>query len=109
MLARGQRSRTAATLCCGLFAFLLGPPMAPVISAQEPRPAAQQDHRQTVDIASPPWSAVGKLYNGIGGGCTAVAIGKDEVLTAAHCLFNHRTGRFLSSDSLHFLLGLERG
>jgi protease YdgD len=82
--------------------------MSRIVSAQEPEPAPQ-DHRHTVDIASPPWSAVGKLYNGIGGGCTAVAVAKNEVLTAAHCLFNHRTGRFLPSDSLHFLLGLERG
>jgi protease YdgD len=53
------------------------------------------------------WSAVGKLYNGTGAGCTAIAIEPDQVLTAAHCVFNRRTGLFLQPSSLHFLLGLD--
>jgi protease YdgD len=54
-----------------------------------------------------PWSAVGKLYNGAGEGCTAIAIEADQLLTAAHCIFNQRTGLFLQPSSLHFLLGLD--
>ena len=54
-----------------------------------------------------PWSAVGKFYNGTGVGCTAIAIETDQLLTAAHCVFNRRTGLFLQPNSLHFLLGLE--
>jgi hypothetical protein len=38
-----------------------------------------------------------------------VVIEQDQVLTAAHCLFNRRTGRFLPPSSLHFLLGYQRG
>ena len=106
--ARGRPLRSLALLAFGLACVGLGLPSAAQGLADE-KPAAQIDHRQTVDIASPPWSAVGKLYNGIGGGCTAVAISQTEVLTAAHCLYNGRTARFLPADSLHFLLGLERG
>ena len=53
-------------------------------------------------------SAIGKLYNGTGSGCTAVAIAADQLLTAAHCIFNRKTGVFLQPSSLHFLLGLDR-
>ncbi len=45
-------------------------------------------------VPGPPWSAVGKLYNGTGAGCTAIAVEPDQVLTAAHCAFNRRTGFF---------------
>jgi protease YdgD len=38
-----------------------------------------------------------------------VLVGRDRVLTAAHCLYNARTGRFLPAASLHFLVGYERG
>ena len=62
-----------------------------------------------VDADAYPWSAVGKLYNSIGGACTAAAIGPDKVLTAAHCLFAFRTGRFLRPEAIHFLLGYARG
>jgi protease YdgD len=62
-----------------------------------------------VDISAYPWSAVGKLNNSIGGSCTGGVIEQNEVLTAAHCLFNRRTGRFLPPSSLHFLLGYQRG
>jgi protease YdgD len=53
------------------------------------------------------WSAVGKLYNGTGAGCTATVIEPDKLLTAAHCVFNRRTGFFLRPSSMHFLLGLD--
>lgn len=66
-------------------------------------------HRQSVGALTYPWSSIAKLYNSIGGACTAVVIDRTHVLTAAHCLFNRRTGRFLPPGSLHVLLGYERG
>jgi len=63
----------------------------------------------TVDVTAYPWSAVGKFNNSAGGSCTAVAISRTEVLTAAHCIFNRRTNRFLQAGSLHVLFGYERG
>ncbi len=70
-------------------------------------PAA--DHHALVDADSYPWSAVGKLFNSIGGACTAAAIAPDKVLTAAHCLYAFRTRRYLQPESIHFLLGYARG
>jgi protease YdgD len=61
------------------------------------------------DVSVYPWSSIAKLNNSVGGSCTAVAIERDRVLTAAHCIFNRRTGRFLPPSSLHVLFGYERG
>jgi len=67
------------------------------------------DDRINVNVNTYPWSSIGKLYNSVGGACTGVVIERDKVLTAAHCLFNARTGRLLPATSLHLLLGYERG
>lgn len=56
-----------------------------------------------------PWSSVGKIYNSARSSCTGSVIAPDKVLTAAHCLFNRATARFLQPDALHFLLGYKRG
>ena len=61
------------------------------------------------DVSAYPWSAIGKLNNGVGGSCTAAVIEQDLALTAAHCIFNRRTARFLPASSLHLLLGFKRG
>lgn len=66
-------------------------------------------HSPQMDISAYPWSAIGKLSNSVGGSCTGVAIRKSEVLSAAHCIFNRRTGKFLHPSSLHVLFGYERG
>ncbi len=66
-------------------------------------------HREAVDVSQYPWSAIGKLFNETGAACTAVIIAKDKVLTAAHCVFNERTRRFIQASSLHFLVGYRAG
>jgi protease YdgD len=66
-------------------------------------------HREAVDEQSYPWSAIGKLFTENGSECSGVLISRDKVLTAAHCLFNHRTGRFVSADAVHFLVGYRTG
>ncbi len=62
-----------------------------------------------MDVARYPWSSIGKLFNSVGGACTAVVIAPDRVLTAAHCLYSFRTQRWLRADAIHFLLGYSRG
>jgi protease YdgD len=66
-------------------------------------------HREDVDVSRYPWSAVGKLFNETGSSCSGVLISRDEILTAAHCLYNYRTRRFIQASSLHFLVGYRTG
>jgi protease YdgD len=66
-------------------------------------------HREAVDEQRYPWSSVGKLYNETGGSCSGVVISRDRILTAAHCLFNDRTQRFIPAAALHFLVGYRTG
>jgi protease YdgD len=66
-------------------------------------------HREAVDEQSYPWSAIGKLFTEGSGECSGVLISRDKVLTAAHCLFNYRTGRFIRPNALHFLAGYRTG
>jgi protease YdgD len=66
-------------------------------------------HRETVDELHYPWSSIGKLYNETGSSCSGVVIARDKILTAAHCLFNARTRRFIPARALHFLVGYRTG
>jgi len=66
-------------------------------------------HRADVDVSRYPWSAVGKLYNEAGASCSGVLIASDKILTAAHCVFNYRTRRFIPAAALHFLVGYRSG
>jgi protease YdgD len=66
-------------------------------------------HRVDVDATHYPWSAIGKLYNETGASCSGVAISRNRILTAAHCIYNARTRRFIPAESLHFLAGYRLG
>lgn len=63
----------------------------------------------TVDPRQPPFNAVGRVNNSVGGRCTGVLVRPNVAITAAHCLYNTRTGRFVRPQSVHFLLGFDRG
>lgn len=55
------------------------------------------------------WEAVGRV-NLIGTGfCTGSLIAPDLVLTAAHCLFDKRTGKRIKTDNVEFLAGWRDG
>ncbi len=126
---RGRGALAAGLLCCAMLGAspsaggivsmdrasvaspaVAGPPASPTIpSASTARDAGPGRHHAIVDADAYPWSAVGKLFNSIGGACTAAVIAPDKVLTAAHCLYAFRTRRFLEADAIHFLLGYARG
>ena len=101
---RGFRRLRAAA---ALWSLALG--ATPGLAQTAPAPAEAAEHHAVVDADAYPWSAVGKLFNSIGGACTAAAIAPGKVLTAAHCLYAFRTHRFLQPESIHFLLGYARG
>jgi protease YdgD len=83
--------------------------LAMVSIAQGGTIQAMGRHRADVDVSRYPWSAVGKLYNEAGASCSGVLIASDKILTAAHCVFNYRTRRFIPATALHFLVGYRSG
>jgi protease YdgD len=76
-------------------------------AAAETRPTVVEG--ETIDPSSPPWTAIGRVNNSIGGNCTGVLVAAGTVITAAHCVYNGRTGRFLRAEAIHVLLGFSRG
>lgn len=61
-----------------------------------------------VDPGSP-LASLGRVHNGTGSYCTGILVTSKLVLTAAHCLYNRRTRRWLEPGSIHFLLAYHRG
>lgn len=68
-----------------------------------------EDDRRIIEDMGPPWSAIGRINRNIGGFCTGTLIAPDQVLTAAHCIWNNRTRTWLRPDGLHFLPGYRMG
>lgn len=77
--------------------------------ARELRGLKGDDDRLAVVAAQYPWSAMGRLNNGLGGHCSAVLVGPRLVATAAHCLWNRRTRAPIPVSSLTFVAGYDRG
>lgn len=63
----------------------------------------------SVDIGQSPWSAVGRINNSAYGRCSAILVRPDIALTAAHCLYNIASKRFLQPASIHILFGFSKG
>jgi protease YdgD len=80
------------------------PPLLPGVGAHDPR--------QRVDPNTAPWRAIGKVQANTGNlhtSCTGSLVGPATVLTAAHCVYNPRTGRNFPPEALHFLIGYDGG
>jgi len=65
--------------------------------------------RAPVDMATPPWTALGRVQTELGTRCTGFLIAPSVVMTAAHCLFRRVTGHYVQPGSVHFLWRYDRG
>jgi len=101
----GPRGRRLCAAAAALFAVV-----ACGAAAGDPLPGiVGGDDRLVVEPREFPWSAIGRLNTRAGGRCTATLVADRVAVTAAHCLYNRRTRRWLAPGSLHFLAGYDRG
>lgn len=97
-ISRGAYVRSVAAL-----AFFIG-----VLSGGAGANDSDLRKLQTGTVAEP-WEAVGRLNIDGKGFCTGALIEPDIVLTAAHCLYDKKTGRRVDYERVEFLAGWRNG
>lgn len=65
--------------------------------------------RERVDIAQAPFSAIAQVNVPGNSRCTGVLVAPTLAVTAAHCLYDRVNARFVRPDTVHVVLGYDRG
>ncbi len=92
-----------------LFVSLILPAAAPAQSLSDNLSTRGGLTRLNTGDQSRGWEAVGRLDIDGKGFCTGALIAEDIVLTAAHCLFDKRTGTRIDATRIEFLAGFRNG
>ncbi|WP_020591924.1 trypsin-like serine peptidase [Kiloniella laminariae] len=116
------REKPAPAFPSGTFAFVHRPTNAPVstklllllwfvslllCTTISPGQAAGKEQRILVNAMEYPWSTLGRVNAAGRAHCTGVMVSERHVLTAAHCIYDVRTGRWLAPQELHFVAGYQ--
>ena len=70
-------------------------------AAAEPRPVA--------DMAAAPWHSLARVVSAGEVRCTGFVVAPDLVVTAGHCVFGARQGRFLPASAVHVQVAYRMG